>query len=113
MAESSRKRLTGKVAIVSGSGRGIGRCEAMLLAQQGAKVVVNDIGKDPDGGRRANKVADEIHAAGGEAVASTDSISTLEGAHRTVETAVKTFGGLDILVNNAGLRSPTAIDELT
>ncbi len=58
MAESSRKRLVGKVAIVSGSGRGIGRCEAMLLAQQGAKVVVNDIGKDPDGSRRANKVAE-------------------------------------------------------
>jgi 3-oxoacyl-[acyl-carrier protein] reductase len=113
MAESSRKRLVGKVAIVSGSGRGIGRCEAMLLAQQGAKVVVNDIGKDPDGSRRANKVADEIRAAGGEAAASTDSISTLEGARRTVEMAVKTFGGLDILVNNAGLRAPTAIDELT
>jgi len=64
MAESSRKRLVGKVAIVSGSGRGIGRCEAMLLAQQGAKVVVNDIGKDPDGGRRANKVADEIRGSG-------------------------------------------------
>jgi 3-oxoacyl-[acyl-carrier protein] reductase len=113
MAESSRKRLVGKVAIVSGGGRGIGRCEAMLLAQQGAKVVVNDIGKDPDSTRRANNVADEINAAGGEAVASTDSISTLEGAHRTIETAVKIFGGLDILVNNAGLRAPTAIDELT
>src|SRR5260370_32027051 len=113
MAESGQKRLVGKVAIVSGSGRGIGRCEAMLLARQGAKVVVNDIGKDPDGKRRADKVAEEIRAESGEAVASTDSISTLEGAHRTVETAVKTFGRLDILVNNAGLRPPTAIDEIT
>jgi NAD(P)-dependent dehydrogenase (short-subunit alcohol dehydrogenase family) len=113
MAESDEKRLLGKVAIVSGSGRGIGRCEAMLLARQGAKVVVNDIGKDPDGKRRADKVAQEIHAEGGEAVVSTDSISTLEGANRTVQTAVKTFGRLDILVNNAGLRAPTAIDEIT
>jgi 3-oxoacyl-[acyl-carrier protein] reductase len=113
MAESGKKRLAGKVAIVSGSGRGIGRCEAMLLAQQGAKVVVNDIGRDADGSRRAQKVADEIRAAGGEAVASTDSISTLEGAHRTVQTAVKTFGGLDILVNNAGLRAAYPIDEIT
>jgi 3-oxoacyl-[acyl-carrier protein] reductase len=113
MAESGRKRLVGKVAIVSGSGRGIGRCEAMLLADQGAKVVVNDIGKDADGKRRADKVAEEIRAAGGEAMASTDSISTLEGANRTVQTAVKSFGRLDILVNNAGLRAPTAIDELT
>ena len=113
MAESGQKRLLGKVAIVSGSGRGIGRCEAMLLARQGAKVVVNDIGKDPDGKRRADKVAQEIHAEGGEAVVSTDSISTLEGANRTVQTAVKTFGRLDILVNNAGLRAPTAIDEIT
>src|SRR5580692_4007702 len=99
MAQADKKRLAGKVAIVSGSGRGIGRCEAMLLAQQGAKVVVNDIGKDPEGKRRADKVVEEIRAAGGEALASTDSISTLEGAHRTVETAVKAFGGLDILVN--------------
>ncbi len=113
MAEAGRKRLVGKVAIVSGSGRGIGRCEAMLLAAQGAKVVVNDIGKDADGKRRADKVVEEIRAAGGEAVASTDSISTLEGANRTVQTAVKSFGRLDILVNNAGLRAPTAIDELT
>ena len=113
MAESGQKRLVGKVAIISGSGRGIGRCEAMLLARQGAKVVVNDIGKDPDGKRRADKVAEEIRAEGGEAAVSTDSISTLEGAHRTVQTAVKTFGRLDILVNNAGLRAPTAIDEIT
>ncbi len=113
MAQDGKQRLAGKVAIVSGSGRGIGRCEAMLLAEQGAKVVVSDIGKDPDGKRRADKVAGEIRAAGGEAVASTDSVSTLEGAHRTVELAVNSFGGLDILVNNAGLRAAYPIDELT
>ncbi len=113
MAQTDKKRLAGKVAIVSGSGRGIGRCEALLLAEQGARVIINDIGKDPDGARRADKVAQEIRAAGGEAVASTDSISTLEGAHRTVQTAVKTFGRLDILVNNAGLRAAYPIDEIT
>jgi 3-oxoacyl-[acyl-carrier protein] reductase len=113
MAHADKKRLTGKVAIVSGSGRGIGRCEAMLLAEQGAKVVINDIGKDPGGKRRADKVVKEIQGARGEAIASTDSISTLEGAYRTVELAVKTFGGLDILVNNAGLRAAYPIDEMT
>src|SRR5579863_6607997 len=113
MAQADRKRLAGKVAIVSGSGRGIGRCEAILLADQGAKVVVNDIGKDADGKRRADKVVEEIRAAGGEAVVSTDSISTLEGANRTVQTAVKSFGRLDILVNNAGLRAAYPIDEIT
>ena len=113
MAQADKKRLVGKVAIVSGSGRGIGRCEAMLLAAQGAKVVVNDIGKHPDGKRRSDNVVKEIRAAGGDAITSTDSISTLEGAHRTVETAVKNFGGLDILVNNAGLRAAYPIDEVT
>ncbi len=113
MAKRNKQRLAGKVAIVSGAGRGIGRCEAMLLAEQGAKVVVNDIGKDPDGQRRAEKVAEEIRAAGGEAVAAIDSVSTLEGAHRTVEAAITKFGGLDILINNAGLRAAYPIDEIT
>ncbi|HKD69887.1 MAG TPA: SDR family NAD(P)-dependent oxidoreductase [Candidatus Binataceae bacterium] len=113
MARADKRRLVGKVAIVSGGGRGIGRCEAMLLAEQGAKVVVSDIGKDPDRKRRADKVAKEIRDAGGEAQPSTDSISTLEGANRTVELAVKSFGGLDILVNNAGLRAAYPIDEIT
>jgi len=113
MAQAENKRLAGKVAIVSGSGRGIGRCEAMLLAKQGAKVVVNDIGKNPDGSRRAERVVEEIQETGGEAVGSNDNIATLDGAHRTVETAVKTFGGLDILVNNAGLRAAYPVEEIT
>jgi 3-oxoacyl-[acyl-carrier protein] reductase len=66
MAESSNKRLADKVAIVTGSGRGIGRCEALLMAQQGARVVVSDIGSDSEGGSTAANVADEIRAAGGE-----------------------------------------------
>ena len=113
MAESSNKRLAGKVTIVTGSGRGIGRCEALLMAQQGAKVVVSDIGSDSEGGSTAANVADEIRAAGGEAVATTDSVVTMEGARRTVETAVQSFGRLDILVNNAGLRGGNPIDKLT
>jgi NAD(P)-dependent dehydrogenase (short-subunit alcohol dehydrogenase family) len=113
MAQAKKKRLAGKVAVVSGSGRGIGRCEAMLLAEQGAKVVVSDVGKDPDGKRRAEKVGQEIHKAGGEAIACTDSVSMLDGAYRTIEAAVKKFGGLDILVNNAGLRAAYPIDEIT
>ena len=63
MAHSDKKRLAGKVAIITGSGRGIGRCEALLMAQQGAKIVVSDIGTDTDGTRTAGKVAEEIRAA--------------------------------------------------
>jgi 3-oxoacyl-[acyl-carrier protein] reductase len=113
MAYSTTKRLAGKVAIVTGSGRGIGCCEALLMAQQGAKVIVSDIGTDAAGASTAGKVADEIRAAGGDAVPLTDNVATMEGAWRTVETAVQSFGRLDILVNNAGLRAGNAIDKLT
>ena len=113
MAYSNKKRLAGKVAIITGSGRGIGRCEALLMAQQGAKVVVSDIGTDSEGASTAGKVADEIRAAGGEAISLTDSVSTMEGARRTVEQAVQSYGRLDILINNAGLRAGNPIDKLT
>jgi 3-oxoacyl-[acyl-carrier protein] reductase len=113
MAYSDKKRLAGKVAIITGSGRGIGRCEALLMAQQGAKVVVSDIGTDGEGASTAGKVAAEIRAAGGEAASLTDSVSTMEGARRTVEQAVQSYGRLDILVNNAGLRAGNPIDKLT
>ena len=88
MAYSSTKRLAGKVAIITGSGRGIGRCQALLLAQQGATVVVSDIGTDADGASTAGKVAAEILAADGDAVSVTESVATLEGAQRTVEQAI-------------------------
>ena len=100
-------RLEGRVAIVTGAGRGIGRGEALLLADEGAKVVVNDLGGGPagDGADQspADAVAAEIRDAGGEAVASYDSVATMEGGERIVRTALDAFGRLDILVNNAGI----------
>src|SRR5262245_50661945 len=97
--DDSRQRLAGQVAIVTGAGRGIGREEARLLAQQGASVVVNDIGAGPDGKQTAAAVVEEIRAAGGRAEASYDSV--MDGASVTaiVETALDTFGRLDIVVN--------------
>lgn len=97
----------GRVCIVTGAGRGIGRAEALLLAAQGAKVVVNDLGGSGAGdgadGSFAAKVVDEITDAGGHAVANTDDISTWDGAEALVRQAIETFGGLDVLVNNAGI----------
>ena len=98
MANSDKKRLAGKVAIITGSGRGIGRCEALLMAQQGAKVVVSDIGTDTNGTSTARKVAEEIRVAGGDAISSTENVASLEGAQRTVEAAVQSYGRLDLLL---------------
>jgi 3-oxoacyl-[acyl-carrier protein] reductase len=95
---SAGRRLEGKVAIVTGSGGGIGRHHALLLAQQGARVVVNDIGARA--GANAQHVVDEIKEAGGEATASNDS-ATWDGAAALVERAVDTYGTIDILINNA------------
>ena len=97
----------GKVAIVTGAGRGIGREEALLLAREGAAVVVNDLGgartgEGADAGP-AQQVVDEITAAGGKAAANTDDISSWSGAENVVNQAIETFDGLDVLVNNAGI----------
>ncbi|MEX2254640.1 MAG: SDR family oxidoreductase [Acidimicrobiia bacterium] len=97
----------GKVAIVTGAGRGIGREEALLLAKEGAAVVVNDLGgartgEGTDTGP-AQEVVDEITAAGGKAAANTDDVSSWKGAEAMIGQAISTFGGLDILVNNAGI----------
>ncbi|KAA0021243.1 SDR family oxidoreductase [Antrihabitans cavernicola] len=99
--------LDGRVAIVTGAGRGIGREHALLFAKEGASVVVNDLGGANDGtgadAGPAQQVVDEILAAGGAAAANTDNIATWDGARRVVDQAVADFGRLDILVNNAGI----------
>jgi NAD(P)-dependent dehydrogenase (short-subunit alcohol dehydrogenase family) len=97
----------GRVAIVTGAGGGIGRTYALDLARRGAQVVVNDLGGSVDGSggehTAAQKVVDEIKAAGGEAVANYDSVSTPEGGASIVKTAVDSFGKVDIVINNAGI----------
>lgn len=106
-------RLEGKVAIVTGAGHGIGRYEAMSLAEQGASVVVADFGADPEGVKLADLVVAEIVAAGRHAVAATEDLSRSDGARKTIEAAIDAFGGLDILVNNAGMRAGNPVDRLT
>src|SRR4030095_4776343 len=95
----------GRVCIVTGAGRGIGREYALLLASRGARVVVNDVGGARDGTGAdpgpARALVDEIAAAGGEAVANTDDISTFAGGRAIVEQALDHFGALDVLINNA------------
>ena len=97
----------GRVVIVTGAGRGIGRGHAIEFARQGAKVVVNDLGAEVDGTGGsigpAGEVVDEIRAMGGEAVANGDDISDFEGAGRLIQSAIDTFGTIDVLVNNAGI----------
>jgi NAD(P)-dependent dehydrogenase (short-subunit alcohol dehydrogenase family) len=99
--------LDGKVAVITGAGRGIGRGEALLFAEQGAKVVVNDLGGEWDGSgsddRPAAQVAEEIRAAGGEAAPHFEDVSEESGARSLVHTALDSFGSLDVVVNNAGI----------
>lgn len=111
-------RFDGRVAIVTGAGAGLGKTYAMALAERGAKVVVNDLGgtKDGSGGgtAAADAVVAKIRKAGGEAVASYDSVATREGGETIVKTAVDHFGKVDILINNAGIlrdKSFVKLDE--
>ncbi len=111
------KRLAGKVAIVTGAGRGIGRGEALALASEGVKVVINDLGGAVDGSGAAHSPADkvvaEIKKLGGEAVANYDSVATIEGGENIVKTAIDNFGKVDILVNNAGILRDRMLFNMT
>jgi NAD(P)-dependent dehydrogenase (short-subunit alcohol dehydrogenase family) len=97
----------GRVVVVTGAGGGIGRAHALAFAAEGAKVVVNDLGGSRDGegtsAGPAQTVVDEITAAGGQAVANIDDVSSWDGAQHLVGQAIEVFGGLDVLVNNAGI----------
>jgi NAD(P)-dependent dehydrogenase (short-subunit alcohol dehydrogenase family) len=114
---------TGRVVVITGAGNGIGRAHALAFAAQGAKVVVNDLGGARDGtgspgnGAKgsgpAQAVADEIAAAGGQAVANADDISSWAGAQRLIGRAVEAFGGLDVVVNNAGILRDRMIVTMT
>jgi len=109
-------RFDGRVAVISGAGRGLGRAYALLLANRGAKVVVNDngsaiLGEGEDEGP-AQQVVREIEAAGGEALASVDSVATCEGASAIVQSALDAFGRVDILIHNAGNVRYGALDEI-
>jgi NAD(P)-dependent dehydrogenase (short-subunit alcohol dehydrogenase family) len=110
-------RFDGRVAVVTGAGRGLGRAYARLLAGRGAQVVVNDLGADlfgdsPDSGP-AEAVAAEITAAGGQAVADVNSVATTAGANAIVGTALRAFGRIDIVINNAGTTGKSGFSELT
>jgi NAD(P)-dependent dehydrogenase (short-subunit alcohol dehydrogenase family) len=107
----------GRVAIVTGAGRGIGREHALLLAAQGASIVVNDLGgsRDGSGGDAgpAQEVVDEIVAAGGQAVANTDDVSDFAGAEKLVGTGIEAFGKVDVLINNAGILRDRMLVNMT
>ena len=107
----------GRVVVVTGSGRGIGREHALEFARQGARVIVNDLGSEMDGTGSslgpAGEVVDAIRAMGGEAVANGDDVSDWEGAARIIRTALDTFGRLDVLVNNAGILRDRMLVNMT
>lgn len=115
----TERRFDGRVAVITGSGRGLGREYALLLASKGAKIVVNDLGGAMRGGESdkdgsvAEQVVQEIKAAGGEAVANTDSVATEAGGKAIIDTAMDSFGRIDILIHNAGNVRYGALDAIS
>lgn len=109
--------LDGRVAIITGAGRGIGREHALLFAEEGAKVVVNDLGGAMDGTgddrTPAEQVVDEIRAMGGEAIANADNVADWEAGQRLINAAIETFGDLHVLVNNAGILRDRVLVNMT
>ncbi|WP_076590867.1 SDR family NAD(P)-dependent oxidoreductase [Herminiimonas arsenitoxidans] len=104
--------LEGKIAVITGAGRGLGEAYARLLAKEGAAIIVNDIGKNEDGSFTAEAVAASIRKDGGRAVANTQDIATIEGGNSLLKAAQDNFGGVDILINNAGiLRDKTLLKQ--
>ena len=113
----SDRLCEGRVVVVTGAGRGIGREHALMLAQHGAKVVVNDLGGNPDGtggdATPAQQTVADIKAMGGEAVVNGDDVSDFEGAGRMINQAIETFGTLDAVVNNAGILRDRMLTNMT
>jgi NAD(P)-dependent dehydrogenase (short-subunit alcohol dehydrogenase family) len=109
--------LDGRVAVITGAGRGLGREHALLFAAEGAKLVINDLGGSPDGSGSdatpAQQVVDEIRATGGEAVANSDDVTSADGAQRLIQQAIDAFGALHVLVNNAGILRDRTIVNMT
>ena len=109
--------LDGRVAVITGAGRGLGREHALLFAAEGAKLVINDLGGGPDGSGSdaapARQVVEEVRAAGGEAVANSDDVTSADGAERMIQQAIDEFGALHVLVNNAGILRDRTIVNMT
>jgi NAD(P)-dependent dehydrogenase (short-subunit alcohol dehydrogenase family) len=110
-------RYDGRVAVITGAGRGLGRAHALLLASRGTKVVVNDLGVSLQGEGAdtgpAEDVVREIRAAGGDAVACTESVATAEGGQAIIDTAIRNYGRIDILIHNAGNIRRASLKEMT
>ncbi len=114
---TAEKMLDGKVIVVTGAGRGIGRAIAMMMADHGARVVVNDLGSSA-GGEGSDKgpaaeVVDEITALGGEAIANFNSVADWDSAHEIIQAAIDNFGRIDGVVNNAGILRDTIFHKMT